>query len=265
MSRQEKYVLEHKKFHRSISVAQVSLFISFLLLWEISAIFGLIDSFFFCSPSIVVSCFGRMLIKENLLMHLGYSLLEIVISFILIFAGSFLVAVCLWYFPRLSRVIEPFLVVLNALPKSALAPLFIVWIGTGTKTIIVAGVSVAVFGSIINLYSCFKETDSAKILLIKTLGGDKLDILTKVVVPSSVPNLISLMKVNIGLALVGVIIGEFFAGRKGLGYLIIYGTQVFKLDMVLTSIILLCGLAMCLYKIVQVIEHQYLKHSGMML
>ncbi len=261
MTRQEHYMKEHKRFHRMIVVSQIIIFLSFLSIWEGASYLGWIDSFFFCSPSIVITCFIRMLLHENLMMHLGFSLLEITFSFILIFIISFIAAVLLWYYLSLSRILEPFLVVLNALPKSALAPLFIVWIGTGSKTIIVAGISVAVFGSIINLYSSFRETDPDKILLIKTLGGDKIDVLTKVVIPSAVPNLISLMKVNIGLALVGVIIGEFFAGRRGLGYLIIYGTQVFKLDMVLTSIIILCVLAMILYKAVQIIEHFYLKHS----
>lgn len=259
MTRQEQYIKSHKRFHRMISIAQIGLFLTLLVLWEAAARLGWIDSFFFCSPSIVVSCFVKMLTGEELLRHLGFSLLEIIISFLIIFLVSFLVAVLLWYYLALSRILEPFLVVLNALPKSALAPLFIVWIGTGTKTIIVAGISVAVFGSIINLYSGFRETDPEKILLIQTLGGDRLDTLTKVVIPAAVPNIISVMKVNIGLALVGVIIGEFFAGRRGLGYLIIYGTQVFKLDMVLTSIIILCFLAMVLYKIVQYLEHIYLR------
>lgn len=261
MTKQEQYIHSHRIFHRKISFAQIGLFAIFLILWEISAKTKLIDSFFFCSPSIVANCFWEMLIGRSLFMHLGYSLFEIFISFFLIFAFSFGIAVVLWYFNMLSRILEPFLVVLNALPKSALAPLFIVWIGTGTKTIIVAGMSVALFGSIINLYSGFKGTDMEKILLIKTLGGDKLDVLSKVVIPSSIPNIISVMKVNIGLALVGVIIGEFFAGRRGLGYLIIYGTQVFQLDMVLTSIIILCVLAMVLYKLVQLLEHFYLKHA----
>ncbi len=259
MTRQEQFMKNHERFHRMIALAQVGLFLSLLILWESAARLKWLDSFFFCSPSIVVTCFIKMLLGEQLMMHIGYSLLEIAISFLIIFISSFLIAVLLWYFLALSRVLEPFLVVLNALPKSALAPLFIVWIGTGTKTIIVAGISVAIFGSIINLYSGFRETDPEKILLIQTLGGDRLDILTKVVIPSAVPNIISVMKVNIGLALVGVIIGEFFAGRRGLGYLIIYGTQVFKLDMVLTSIIILCFLAMILYKIVQYLEHVYLR------
>ena len=261
MTRQEQYVLRHKKFHRNIALSQIGLFLAFLVLWEMAAYAGWIDSFFFCSPSIVITCFVRMLFKEAFMMHLGYSLLEITISFVLIFLISFAVAVLLWYYLSLARIFEPFLVVLNALPKSALAPLFIVWIGTGSKTIIVAGISVALFGSIISLYSGFRETDPEKILLIQTLGGDKFDVLFKVVIPAAIPNIISLMKVNIGLALVGVIIGEFFAGRRGLGYLIIYGTQVFQLDMVLTSIIILCVLAMLLYKIVQSLEHIYLRST----
>ena len=261
MTRQEQFIHQHKKFHLLIALAQVGLFLVLLGLWELAARLEWIDSFFFCSPSIVVKCFFRMLVGEELLLHLGYSLLEITISFVLIFLISFVVAILLWYYLALSRILEPFLVVLNALPKSALAPLFIVWIGTGSKTIIVAGISVALFGSIINLYSGFRETDAEKMLLIQTLGGDKLDVLTKVVIPAAIPNIISVMKVNIGLALVGVIIGEFFAGRRGLGYLIIYGTQVFKLDMVLTSIIILCFLAMLLYKIVQSLEHAYLRSS----
>lgn len=259
MTRQERFIHEHKRFHQKIVLSQIGLFVALLGLWELAAALGWIDSFFFCSPSIVVKCFIRMLLGEELLMHLGYSLLEIIVSFLLIFVISFGAAVLLWYYLALSRVLEPFLVVLNSLPKSALAPLFIVWIGTGSKTIIVAGISVALFGSIISLYSGFRETDADKILLIQTLGGDKLDVLLKVVLPSAIPSIISGMKVNIGLALVGVIIGEFFAGRRGLGYLIIYGTQVFKLDMVLTSIIILCFLAMVLYKIVQSIEHAYLR------
>lgn len=261
MNRQEAFVKNHHTFHRRIALSQIGLFLFLLILWELAAKKKWIDSFFFCSPSIILSCVVKLLLKEKLLVHIGYSLMEIAVSFVMIFLLSFGTAVLLWYCPALSRILEPFLVVLNALPKSALAPLFIVWIGTGSKTIIVAGVSVALFGSIINLYSGFKETDLEKILLIKTLGGSKWNILTKVVVPASIPNLISVMKVNIGLALVGVIIGEFFAGRRGLGYLIIYGTQVFKLDMVLTSIILLCFLAMGLYKIVQSLEHLYLKNS----
>ncbi len=263
MSAQERYVYEHRKKHRRISLLRLLILACFCMLWEVAARIGLIDSFFFASPSLLVTCFCSLLKDSSLGVHLGASILEVVVSFCLIIISSLAVAVLLWWSDFLSRVLEPFLVVLNSLPKSALAPLIIVWIGTGTKAIIIAGISVALFGSIISLYSGFRETDEEKILLVRCLGGTKKDILTKVVLPSGIPGIFSVMKVNIGLALVGVVIGEFFAGRVGLGYLIIYGTQVFKLDMVLTSIILLCVVAMLMYQILQHVEHWYYRRTGL--
>ena len=163
------------------------------------------------------------------------------------------------YSKKLSEILEPYLVVLNSLPKSALAPLLIVWLGATSKTIIIAGMSVAIFGSILNLYTAFINVDQEKIKLIYTLHGNRRHALTKVVLPSSVPAIISNMKVNIGLCLVGVIIGEFLAAKSGLGYLIIYSSQVFKMDWLLMSIILLCIMAMGLYALINVVEKRVLK------
>ena len=168
-------------------------------------------------------------------------------------------SIALWAFPNLARILEPYLVVLNSLPKSAMAPLLIVWLGANMRTIIVAGMSVAIFGSIISLYSGFKETDPDKLKLIYTLGGTKKDALIKVILPSSIPLILSIMKVNIGLCLVGVIIGEFIGARQGLGYLIIYGSQVFKLSWVIMSIVILCIIAMGLYSILSFMEKRYLR------
>jgi NitT/TauT family transport system permease protein len=190
------------------------------------------------------------------MLHIGVTLYETIISFFLVIFLSLAAATLLWYSKKLSEVSEPYLVILNSLPKSALAPLFIVWLGTGTKTIIVAGISVAIFGSVISIYTGFKEVDPEKITLIYTLGGRKRDAFFKVVLPASVPILLSTAKVNIGLALVGVIIGEFLAARRGLGYLIIYGTQVFQLDMVITAILILCIIALLFYKSIQMTEHR---------
>ena len=194
-----------------------------------------------------------------MLSHIGVTLFETLFSFLLVLLFSLLVSTLLWYSPKLSEILEPYLVVLNSLPKSALAPLFIVWLGTGSRTIIVAGMSVAIFGSIISFYTGFQQVDPEKITLIYTLGGSRRDAFSKVVLPGSIPILLSTAKVNIGLALVGVIIGEFLAARRGLGYLIIYGSQVFQLDMVITSIIVLCVIALGFYKSIQIIEHQIKK------
>ena len=168
-----------------------------------------------------------------------------------------LVAVLLWSSRKLSEILEPYLVVLNSLPKSALAPLLIVWLGATPTTIIVAGMSVAVFGSILNLYTAFITVDEEKIRLIYTLHGKRQHILTKVILPSSIPAVISNMKVNIGLCLVGVVIGEFLAAKSGLGYLIIYASQTFKMTWLLMSICILCLIAMALYALINALEKWY--------
>ena len=242
---QKQYLLRVKREKNLIRVSRILLFLGFLILWEVSARFGWIDSFIFSSPSEIWITFLKMLKDQSLFTHIGITLAETLVSFVFTVLLGIGTAVLLWTCPRLSHVLEPYLVVLNSLPKSALAPLLIVWLGANIRTIIVAGISVAIFGSIIN---------PEKQKLIQTLGGSKKDELTKIVLPSSVPLILSIMKVNIGLCLVGVIIGEFIGARQGLGYLIIYGSQTFKLTWVLMSIVILCVIAMGLYAALDLIE-----------
>ncbi len=240
-----------------IRLFQWMIFVLFLVAWEVTADLHIINSFIFCSPSILASCFLEMLENGSLFQHIGITMLETLAGFTIVIIGSILIAILLWWNPKLSRILEPYMVVLNSLPKSALAPILIVWLGANYKTIIVCAISVAVFGSILNIYTGFVTVEADKLKLIKTLGGSRLDCLRLVVIPASMENILSVMKVNIGLCLVGVIIGEFLAARSGLGYLIIYGSQVFKMDWVLLSIILLCIIAMLLYTGLQRIERMW--------
>jgi NitT/TauT family transport system permease protein len=258
-SSQELFVKRHRIRHRSITACRFLILFIFLFFWELSAQMKWIDAFFFSSPSMVLKHFLAMVYDLSFFTHTGITLLETLISFVLVFFICMAFATLLWASPMMSEISEPYLVILNSLPKSALAPLFIVWLGTGLKTIVVAGISVAIFGSIISLYTGFTQVDAEKLKLIRTLGGNKKDAFLKVVLPASVPVILSNMKVNIGLCLVGVIIGEFLAARRGLGYLIIYGSQVFQLNMVITSIIILCFIAVGLYQIIQFLEHLYKK------
>ena len=257
--RQEEFLRAHHRHHHMVTFGRFFLFFLFLGLWELAARLSWIDSFFFSSPSGILLYLGQMFADHSIYSHTGITLLETIVSFLLVTVLSLLSAMLLWYWGSLSEVLEPYLVVLNSLPKSALAPLLIVWLGTGTDTIIVAGISVAVFGSIISLYTGFCQTDAEMCKLIYTLGGNRKDALCKVILPRSIPLILSNMIVNIGLSLVGVIIGEFLAARRGLGYLIIYGSQVFQLNMVITSIIILCLIAMAFYQIIQKTEHYYRK------
>lgn len=218
--------LQHRQYR--ITVIQILLFVAFLLVWETSVQLGWIDGFIFSSPSRIMKTFGAMWEDGSIFLHTGITLAETLVSFALVVAFGVGMAVLLWYNTEISEILEPYLVVLNSLPKSALAPLLIVWLGANMKSIIAAGISVAIFGTILNLYTGFGEMDPDKVKLIYTLRGRKKDVLTKVILPGTLPLLISVMKVNIGLCLVGVVIGEFIGARRGLGYLIIYGSQTFR-------------------------------------
>lgn len=251
---QIQYLRQHKKHQRIVCISRILILLSFLFIWEFTANVGIIDSFIFSSPSKITLCFWGMVKDGSIFLHMGVTLYETLASFFLVTFVSILAAVALWFSSKLSEILDPYLVVLNSLPKSALAPLLIVWLGATKTTIIVAGMSVAIFGSILNLYTSFTTVDPGKIKLVYTLGGNRFHALSKVVLPSSIPAIISNMKVNIGLCLVGVIIGEFLAARNGLGYLIIYSSQVFKMDWLLMSIVLLCIMAMVLYAVIELIE-----------
>ena len=247
--------LARERFHRKrVSVLRTMLFILLLALWELGAETGAIDDFIFSSPSRVVLCFLSMAENGAILHHIGVTLYETALSFFLVVVLSLLLAVLLWSSRSISQVLEPYLVMLNSLPKSALAPLLIVWLGANLRTIVVAAMSVAVFGSVMTLYTSFTQTDRELIRLIRSLGGGKKDVLVKILLPASVPVIISSMKVSIGLCLVGVIIGEFLAARAGLGYLIIYGQQTFAMDEVVLSIAILCVISALFYKGISLLE-----------
>lgn len=253
------FLRNERKKRFEVIFFRILILIVLLAIWELSAQCGKIDTFFFSSPSLCIKTFRKMLLNQNLFHHIKVTLLEILVSFLLVNSLSLILALLFWYYSSLSRLLEPYLILLNSLPKSALAPLLIVWLGTGSKTIIVAGISVAIFGSILSLYTAFLQTDPGKIRVIHALGGRRYHALFKVILPANLPQILGNMKVNIGLALVGVIIGEFLAARHGLGYLIIYGSQTFKMSMVITSLILLCLIAVALYLLLELFEKKALK------
>ena len=241
-------------FRRKIRLFQLLIFAAFLFLWEVLSQKTIINPFIFSSPSRILTTFWEMILDRSLFPHIGITLAETFASFFLVLIISILGAVLLWWNKTISAVAEPYLVILNSLPKSALAPLLLVWFGATIKMILITAVSVVIFGSILTIYTGFKETDPDKIMLIETLHGNKWHTLRHVVMPESIPLLFGVMKSNIGLCLVGVIIAEFMGARMGLGYLIIYSSQVFKLDWVLMSIVLLCLIAMGLYGVLGKLE-----------
>ena len=173
-ARQAEFLKEHRRHHHLVAFCRFLAFFLFLAAWEISTDLHLIDAFIFSSPSRIVRTIIDMSRDGSIFRHTGITLYETLLSFALVILVSFLTATVLWFSNTVSEILEPWLVILNSLPKSALAPLLIVWLGASTRTIIVAGMSVAVFGSIISMYTAFRDTDGEKLKLIYTLGGNRL-------------------------------------------------------------------------------------------
>lgn len=247
------YLQKRKRKKYMIRTVQVSVVIILLALWEILADIGVIDSFIMSQPSRMAKTLLH-LSENGLLTHLGVTCAETLVGFLL---GTMLgvgLAVLLWWSKTLSCICEPFLVVLNALPKIALGPVFIVWVGAGVQAIIVMALAISLIVTVLEMLNGFLSTDEETIMMVRTFGADRRQVFTKVVMPSNLHTLFHSMKVNIGLSLVGVIAGEFLVSKAGLGYLIVYGGQVFKLDLVMTSVVILAVVAALLYQSVVIAE-----------
>lgn len=253
------YLISLKKQKILIKLTQIFILVVFFAVWELAARMKWIDAFIFSQPSRIINSMYNMILDGSLFYHIGITLGETIIGFLASTILGTIIAIVLWWNSYISEVLEPYLVILNSLPKTALAPILIVWIGNNMKSIVVTAIMTSIVVTILTVWSGFLEVDKDKIKLIKTFGGTKLQTLTKVVLPSSVPTIINALKVNIGLSYVGVIVGEFLVANAGLGYLIVYGSQIFKLDWVMMSVLILAILAAILYKLIVILEHKFLK------
>ena len=237
-----------------ITAGRIAVVVVFFGLWETLTALGALDSFITSSPSRMAIKLAELFSTGNLLYHMGITLAETVLSFLLATGMGMLIAVLLWWFETARKILEPHLVILNALPKIALGPVIIIWVGAGTASIIVMALLISLIITIINTLQGFLSVDEGKLRLFKTMKAGKLQTLTKLVLPASIPNLIAILKVNVGLCWVGTIMGEYLVSKAGLGYLIIYGGTVFDLDIVMTATVVLCVLAAIMYYLVLAAE-----------
>ncbi|MGL4774169.1 MAG: ABC transporter permease [Clostridium sp.] len=250
----KKYLKELKRKKAIIALSRIAILILFIGLWEIAADLKWVDPFLTSSPSRIWKSFMNFYDEGTLLRHTWVTCYETIIGFSLGTILGTLIAVILWWFPSVNKVLDPYLVVLNALPKVALAPIIIFWVGNGTTAIVVIALLISLVTTIISVLTGFNEVDKDKYMLMKTFQASKLQILRYLIFPYSVPLLISALKINVGLSWVGVIMGEFLVAREGLGFLIVYGGQISQLDMVMMSIVILSIIAFLMYEIVAIIE-----------
>jgi NitT/TauT family transport system permease protein len=251
------YKEQQKKEKIKIFSSQILLLIGLIAIWELLAYFKVINTFLFSRPSDIFKLFMKYLSSGQLLTHVFVSVYETLLGLVIGTVLGIIIAILLWYFEKLSKILDPFLVVLNALPKTALAPIIIVWAGAGIQGIVVTAVTISIVVTILSAYNYFINVDEEKIKMLKSFGATKIQILFKLILPANIGNLINLTKINIGMAWVGVIVGEFLVSRYGIGYLIVYGSQVFKLDLVMMGVFVLAICAWVMYKIVNIIEKIY--------
>lgn len=261
------YSLEHKKYLKLlrkktlfVRIVQLSIIIVFILIWQLLANLNLINTFIFSSPKKVLDCIINLHIKGNLYNHILITILETTVSFILGTLIGLIIASLMWWKKSFARIIDPYLTILNSLPKVALGPIIIIWAGAGMNSIILMALLISVIITIINIYQGFINTDLIKIKLMQSFGATKKQIYFKLLLPNSLPVIVSVLKVNVSMSLIGVIMGEFLVSKEGIGYLIMYGSQVFNLDLVITGIIILCIVAVFMYYIILYIEKRLIKN-----
>lgn len=254
------YLQSIKKEERFIKTAQILFLIIFFSLWQYAANKGMIDTFLTSSPGAIWNLTMKFIIDGSLFNHLYVSTMETIVGFFLGTSIGILVAITLWWSEKIAKIFEPYLVILNSLPKTALAPIMILWAGTGFSGIVVTAASISVVVTTMTMYTGFMSVENDKIVLLKTFGAKKHQILKSVIIPANLPLIVSVIKVNIGLSWIGVIVGEFLVSKAGIGYLIVYGSQVFKLDLVMMGVFVLAVVAALMYFFAAWIEKKIIKY-----
>lgn len=255
---------EHKLYLKGIKrknllvrLSQFIIIILFIAIWQVLANKNLINTFIFSSPKKVVDTIIGLHQANNLYQHIWITVYETLISFLLGTGIGIVIATIMWWNKFIAKVIDPYLTVLNSLPKVALGPIIIIWSGAGIKSIVLMALLISTIITIINVYQGFSDTEVNKIKLMKSLKASKNQIYTKLILPANYNNIISTLKINISMSLIGVIMGEFLVSKSGLGYLIMYGSQVFNLNLVIAGIVLLCIIAAIMYYLILYIEKRF--------
>lgn len=237
-----------------VIISQLILLFLFLLSWELLAKYHIINEFLLSRPSSIFKLFFSYLKSGMLIDHLSISAFETIIALIISTTLGLLLSILIYFSNLLTKILDPFLTVFNAIPKSASGIIFIIWFGTSSKGIIAVSISFSIIISIITCLNYFNNIDTDFLKMAKTMGANKFQILTKIILPSSLDNILALIKVNIGLSWVGVVVGEFLVSKKGIGYLILYGGQVFKMDLVMMGIIILSFIALGMSQLINLLQ-----------
>lgn len=255
----KKYLAQRKRRKVTVIILQFVIIMIFLGLWQLAAEKEWINTFLSSSPKEVISTFISLLNQNNIFNHIYVTVYETLISFLVASILGLILASILWWNRFIAEVVDPYLTVLNSLPKVALGPLIIIWVGANTNSIIFMALMISLIISIINIYNGFISTDENYITLMKSFKANKLQIYKDVVLPSNISTIVNCLKINISMSLIGVIMGELLVSKEGLGYLIMYGSQVFNINLVITSVVILAIISYLMYFVVNYVEKKISK------
>lgn len=249
----QNYLKKIKKEKYIIIISQILLLIFFILIWELLAKFNIIDPFIFSKPSKIFTLFIDYSKSGELFIHTAVSTYEVILGLFIGTLTGLIISVILYEIKLLSKVLDPYLVVLNALPKTALAPIFIIWVGTNTTGIVFVSISISLIITIINGLNALNNIEEDKIKLFMTFKASKCQILRYLLIPANTNEILNIIRINIGMSWIGVIVAEFIVSKRGLGYLITYGTQIFRLDIVMMGVVTLAIVTILMYQVLNII------------
>ncbi len=253
----QEWLTRERRGRLIVRATQLAILVVFLVLWEVLPKAHIVNPLFTSYPSALWPTFLDLLRETprqaSILTHTWSTLFATIIGFSAAMVLGIVIAAALWWWNKLYKVLDPYLVVANAMPKTAFVPIFYIWLGA-TLSIYGMSLAISLFIAILMIYNGFQGIDPNKIKLAQTFGATKGQLLTKVVLPGSIPTLIAALKVNVGLSLVGVVVGEFQSANIGLGFLIQYGSQIFKLNIVMTAITILAIVSSVMYLAISWLE-----------
>lgn len=255
----KEYLKKQKNYKLKVTITQIAIITFLFIIWEILAKYEVINTFFYSSPSKIKTTITNLFKTNSLFNHIYITIYEVILSFLIATIIGLLTSTILWWNKFISKVMNPYLTILNSLPKVALGPLIIIWAGASINSIIVMSLMISLIITIINLYNAFISTNQNYITLMKTFKASKKDMFLKVILPANKFNIINTLKINMSMNFIGVIMGELLVSKEGLGYLIMYGSQVFNINLVITSVVILGILSSLFYYLISYIEKRIIK------
>jgi NitT/TauT family transport system permease protein len=238
----------------AVVAAQLVILVAFLAFWEHATSRNSAVAFMFGSPSAIAGFLGQMARDGSLWRDTYVTGLETLLGF---FVGNLfgtVIGLSLWYSRFVSRVVEPFVIALGSIPIIALAPIIIIWFGTGLISKVAMSTLSVVIVALVTSYKGAVGVDADQINLMRTLGASKFQIFRKLVVPASLTDIFAGLKLTVGFALIGAIVGEFMSSSEGLGHAIFKAGSLYVIPKVFAALVVTIALALFLTFIVGKIE-----------